>query len=143
MYKLSEWYLLSWITKCCSNFNYSNSEFLFSSNVTSLPTLSFLVKMHFIFLANLKNRADTTNTFFKLLKCFQSIIFPIPNSSAFFIEKAVTVNLVLNFSIPTSGGILAGIVSKPSNFYQLFWSTTRRPMNQSNIRFYKQQPQLT
>ena len=102
-YKFSECFC-SWIIKCCSDFNHSDSEFLTSNNVISPPTLSFPVKTHFIFQTNLKTRADTINNFFKLLKRLQPIIFPILDSFDFVIDKALTVNLVFNSSIRTSGG---------------------------------------
>ena len=102
--------------KMRSNFNYSNSEFLTSNNLTSPPTLSFPVKIHFIFLANLGTRAETINNFFKLLKRLQSMIFPIPNYFDFVIDKALTANLVLNSSIPASGGMLTGTVSNTGHF---------------------------
>ena len=119
-YKFSEcfcfWNVLSWIMKCCSSFSHSNSGFLTSSSVTSPPTLSFQVKIHFIFLVNLKARADAINNFFKFLNRFHSTTFPIPHSFDFTIEKALTINLVLNSLIPTSGSILAGTLSNTGHF---------------------------
>ena len=119
-FKFSEcfcfWNLMSWIIKSCSNFDYSCSESLTSNKVTSPPTLSFPVKIHFNFLENLKTRTDLINNFFKLLKRLQSVIFPIPNSLDFVIDKALTINLVLNSSIRTSGSILAFTVSNTGPF---------------------------
>ena len=68
--------------------------------------------MRFIFLT--QNKVDTQQ-FFKLLKRLQSIIFPIRNSFDFVIDKALTVNLVLNYLMPNLVG-KSGTVSNTGHF---------------------------
>ena len=68
--------------------------------MTSPPTFSFPVKIHFIFLTNLKTRSCTVSNVFKLLKRLQTIIFSTPNSLHFVIYKALTVHfLILQYKI--------------------------------------------
>ena len=74
------------------------------------PNFSFPINKDVIFLANLKTLKS--NTFFKLLKHLQSIIFALPNLYDLVRDKAI---MVIISSVPISGCI-AGTVSTTGTF---------------------------